>query len=182
MRLALARNENYWPLQLWSKSWIKLASTSFCGSLTKFESAATSRLPVLLSSIRSLINSFTFQGEWRWRGTGFSTKVLSCKSFSRISLLKWLCTYPNFWKIPLKLVMFWDCTKPFKIFIFNIFLLWDFTLSITLNFLSSWEFSSVRINGIKSWWVLWKFSFVVFSASVSVAKLVSSVYPWTSLP
>ena len=97
VRIPIARKENYWPFQLWSKPLDKgpLTSQNFCCSLTKFESAATSRLPVLFSNIRSLINSSTYLGEWRLRGTGFSTKIFSCKSFSGINLLK-RSFVPNF--------------------------------------------------------------------------------------
>ena len=63
-----------------------ITSSNFCCSLTKLETTATTRLPVLLWNIRSLINSSIFLS--RWRGTDFSTKMLSCKSFSGINLQK----------------------------------------------------------------------------------------------
>ena len=68
-------------------------SSNFCCSLTKFESAATSRLPAFFSNIRSLINLSIFLGGWRLRGPGFSTKMVPCKSFPGINLLKWSFVY-----------------------------------------------------------------------------------------
>ena len=70
-----------------------ITSSNFCCNLTTFESAATSMLPALFSNIRFLINSSIFLGGWRLRGTRFSTKMLSCKSFSGINLLKWSFVY-----------------------------------------------------------------------------------------
>ena len=70
-----------------------ITSSDFCSSLAKFEFVATSRLPALFSNIRSLINSSIFLGGWRLRRTGFSTKMLSCKCFSGINLLKWSFMY-----------------------------------------------------------------------------------------
>ena len=65
VRIPIARKENYWLFQLWSKPLDKgpLTSQNFCCNLTKFESAATSRLQALFSNIRFLINFSTYLGE-----------------------------------------------------------------------------------------------------------------------
>ena len=63
--------------------------SDFCSSLIKFESVATSRLPALFSNIRPLIKLSIFPDRWRLTGTGFTTKMLSNKSFSGINLLEW---------------------------------------------------------------------------------------------
>ena len=70
-----------------------IASSNFYCNFSKFEFAATSRLAALFSNIRSLINSCIFLGGWRLRETWFSTKMLSCKSFSGRNLLKWSFVY-----------------------------------------------------------------------------------------
>ena len=54
---------------------------------------ATSRLRRFYWNIRFLINYSIFLGRWRFRVTRLSTKMLTCKSFSGINLLRCLFVY-----------------------------------------------------------------------------------------
>ena len=70
-----------------------IASSNFGCCLTKFEPAATTKLPALFSNIRSLINSSIFLVGWRLSGTGFSNKIINIRKFARDErelLEKWI--------------------------------------------------------------------------------------------
>ena len=60
-----------------------IASSNFGCCLTKFEPAATTKLPALFSNIRSLINSSIFLVGWRLSGTGFSNRIINVRKFAR---------------------------------------------------------------------------------------------------